>query len=597
MKSAATIIVLLFTIVYIVPLGVRPLVIPDETRYAEISREMSVTGDWIVPKIDGMRYFEKPVLGYWLNTAAISLFGENAFAIRLPSVLAAGTSALLVFFMVRKFGNGIAAGLLTAAVFLTCFEVFALGIFCVLDSVFSMFVTATFVFFFFALQENTSSRKRNVFLALAGMCCGLAFLTKGFIAFVLPVAVIVPFLLWERQWKELLRIWWAPLIVAVLVALPWCLAIHQRERDFWRFFFWHEHIQRFLNAEGGQHPGPFWYFIPVILAGALPWSTWLPNAFSGLKTVQFKDPFIRFTVCWLLFPFLFFSASRGKLETYILPCFPPLTILLVMGFLRWYVLPGKEKAFTVSLYISAIIMFMVAFAMVFAQMSSIAIIKIYNAGETWKWVLLVIALLLYAVILVLAGRQKVFNKRLIHCCLAPLMVLFCVHFVMPDKFKTAKMPENFLLQNSCRISSDSILVSDNYLMPAVCWVYKRDNVYLLDRAGEFAYGLSYNDEEHKLIAVDKFSDFIMENSKHNKVVLITTKKRYDDYREVLPNPKNQVMDCGFVMVEFAPLIAQKTLAGGPYQEAICVSRTIKNSSDAAMRAAVNGYDLFFLFNS
>ena len=134
-------------------------------------------------------------------------------------------------------------------------------------------------------------------------------------------------------------------------------------------------------------------------------------------------------------------------------------------------------------------------------------------------------------------------------------------------------------------------------MPAVCWVYKRDNVYLLDRAGEFAYGLSYNDEEHKLIAVDKFSDFIMENSKHNKVVLITTKKRYDDYREVLPNPKNQVMDCGFVMVEFAPLIAQKTLAGGPYQEAICVSRTIKNSSDAAMRAAVNGYDLFFLFNS
>jgi len=75
-------------------------------------------------------------------------------------------------------------------------------------------------------------------------------------------------------------------------------------------------------------------------------------------------------------------------------------------------------------------------------------------------------------------------------------------------------------------------------MPAVCWVYKRDNVYLLDRAGEFAYGLSYNDEEHKLIAVDKFSDFIMENSKHNKVVLITTKKRYDDYREVLPNPKN-----------------------------------------------------------
>ncbi|MGA2070765.1 MAG: phospholipid carrier-dependent glycosyltransferase [Sedimentisphaerales bacterium] len=551
MKSAATSIILLFTIVYIVPLGVRPLVIPDETRYAEISREMLATGGWIVPKIDGMRYFEKPVLGYWLNTAAISLFGENAFAIRLPSALATGISALLVFFMVRKFGGGGPAALLTAAAFLTCFEIFVIGTFCVLDSVFSMFVTATFVFFFFAWQESASLHKKSVFLVLAGMCCGLAFLTKGFIAFVLPVVVIIAFLLWERRWKELLRIWWVPLIVAVLVALPWCLAVHLRERDFWHFFFWHEHIQRFLNAEGGQHPGPFWYFIPVILAGALPWSTWLPNAFSGLKTVKFKDPFIRFTVCWLLFPFLFFSASGGKLATYILPCFPPFAILIVMGFLKWYVLPGKEKAFTVNLYISAIIILMVAFAMVFAQMGPVAIIKIYNTGETWKWVLLVIALLAYAAFLVFAGRQKIMNKQLIYCCLAPLMVLFCVHFVIPDKFKTAKMPENFLLQNSGRIRPDSILVSDNYLMPAVCWVYRRDNIYLLGRAGEFAYGLSYNGQEHKLIAVEKFSDFVRENSKHNKVVLITTKRLYDDYRKVLPSPDNEVVDCGFVMVEFA----------------------------------------------
>jgi hypothetical protein len=113
------------------------------------------------------------------------------------------------------------------------------------------------------------------------------------------------------------------------------------------------------------------------------------------------------------------------------------------------------------------------------------------------------------------------------------------------------MPENFLLQNSGRIRPDSILVSDNYLMPAVCWVYRRDNIYLLGRAGEFAYGLSYNGQEHKLIAVEKFSDFVRENSKHNKVVLITTKRLYDDYRKVLPSPDNEVVDCGFVMVEFA----------------------------------------------
>jgi 4-amino-4-deoxy-L-arabinose transferase len=551
MKPVVIALIAVFLLLYIVALGVRPLVRPDETRYAEISREMVATGDWIVPKLDGLRYFEKPVLGYWLNAAAISLFGENAFAVRLPSALAAGISALLVFFMVRKFGGGGSAALLTAAVFLTSLGVFVVGIFCVLDSVFSMFVTATFVFFFFAWQEIASSRKKNAFFALAGICCGLGFLTKGFIAFVLPVAVIAPFLLWERRWKQLLRIWWVPLIVAVLVALPWCLAIHLRERDFWQYFFWHEHIQRFINPEGDQHSKPLWFYIPAILVGALPWSTWLPNAIAGLKGIQFKDSLFRFTVCWFVFPFLFFSASSGKLETYILPCFPPLTILLVMGFLRWYVLPGKEKAYTVSLYISSITMLIVTLAVILTKMGPVAIVKIYNADETGKWGLLVIAFLVCAIFLALAGRQKVINKRLICCCLAPVMLFFCVHFVIPDKFRTVKMPEKFLMQNSSRIRPDSILVSDNYLMPSVCWVYKRDNVYLLERAGEFAYGLSYNGEGYKLIAVEKFSDFVRENSKHSKVVLITTKRLYDDYRKALPSPDNEVVDCGFVMVEFA----------------------------------------------
>ena len=458
MKSTATIIILLFILVYIMPLGVRPIVIPDETRYAEISREMLNTGEWIVPKLNGLLYFEKPILGYWLNAAAISLFGENVFSVRLPSAMAVGISGLLIFFMVRKFGDGNSAGLFTAAAFLTCFEVFAVGIFCVLDSVFSMFVTATFVFFFFAWRESASLHKRNAFLALAGICCGLAFLAKGFIAFALPVVVIVPFLLWERRRKELLRIWWVPLAVAVLVALPWCLAIQWRERDFWRYFFWHEHIQRFLNAKGGQHPDPFLYFIPVILVGALPWSTWLPNAFSGLKNIQFKDSFFRFTVCWFLFPFLFFSASAGKVETYILPCFPPFTILIIMGFLRWYVLPGKEKTFTVNLYISAIIMVIVAVALVFAQTSSFASLKIYHSGETWKWILLVVAFLAYAAFLVLAGRQKAMNKRLIYCFLAPLTILFCAHFVMPDQvqgrqdageFSVTKLSSNSSRHHSC----------------------------------------------------------------------------------------------------------------------------------------------------
>ena len=96
MKQAALLIICLFLLIYVLPLGSRPMVVPDESRYSEIPREMVASGDWVVPRLNGLRYFEKPVLGYWLVAASIKLFGENAFATRLPSALAAGLSALLV---------------------------------------------------------------------------------------------------------------------------------------------------------------------------------------------------------------------------------------------------------------------------------------------------------------------------------------------------------------------------------------------------------------------------------------------------------------------------------------------------------------------
>ena len=87
----------IFVLLYIIPLGIRPIILPDESRYAEIPREMLTSGNWIVPKLNGLRYFEKPVLGYWLNASSIKLFGENAFAARLPSALATGLSAFIIF--------------------------------------------------------------------------------------------------------------------------------------------------------------------------------------------------------------------------------------------------------------------------------------------------------------------------------------------------------------------------------------------------------------------------------------------------------------------------------------------------------------------
>ena len=126
-----------YFLVYIGPLPFRPLYLPDETRYAEIPREMLSTGDWIVPRLNGLRYFEKPVFSYWLTALSFGLFGQNRFAARLPCALATGLSAALLALFLRRTGHGTFA-LMGVAVFLTTWEVYVLGVFNVPDAVFSL---------------------------------------------------------------------------------------------------------------------------------------------------------------------------------------------------------------------------------------------------------------------------------------------------------------------------------------------------------------------------------------------------------------------------------------------------------------------------
>ena len=548
MAKIIAVILVLFFLLYVAPLGVRPMVIPDETRYAEISREMQDSGDWIVPKVDGLRYFEKPVLGHWLNAASQGLLGRNAFAVRLPSALAVGFSGLVVFLLVQQFAGGAPAGLFAAAIFLTCVEVFAVGVFCVLDSVFSLFITASMATFY-AAWTHEIPWKRYAFIALSGAFCGLAFLTKGFLAFVLPALVIVPFAIWERRTMKLAALCWVPLATALLAALPWSVAIYYREADFWRSFFWTEHIQRFLAAGSSQHPEPAWLFVPVLAGGALPWTSVFPLAVAGLRRMQLKDPLLRFLLCWLAFPFLFFSACHGKLGTYILPCFAPLAILTAIGLLK-YLAAGPTQALSKNLHNTAVVLFVVAFAFVLVQIF-VPGIRIYDHSEAWKCTVVVIAILTYAFLLLHAREATDLPTKLVLWCLGPVLLMFSSHFVMPKRFAHGKTPDEFLLHSQRRVHPDTVLVSDNYLMPAVCWLYKRTDVFVIDRGGEFAYGLGYDDSKHRQISVDQFEDMVDTNSGTGLIALITSTKRYAEYKKLLPTPVFEDIEQGFVFAEFA----------------------------------------------
>jgi len=535
-----------FLALYIVPLGVRPIVIPDEMRYAEIGREMVRSGDRIVPRLNGLRYFEKPIMGYWLHALSIKLLGTNAFAIRLPSVLAVGLSALMLFLLVRRFTGDASVAIIAASIFLTCLEIYGVGTFCVLDSIFSMFITASVIAFLFAFMEARPG-KRTAFLIVSGVACGLAFLTKGFLAFMISAIIIIPFGIWQRRFRESVCQLLIVDVTATLIAFPWSIMVYLREPDFWHYFFWVEHVDRFISPNTSQHPNPFWYFIPFILGGTLPWTTQIIGVIYRLGKTQWKDPLLRFTICWFLFPFLFFSISRGKLGTYILPCFPPLIVLFAIGLRREFTtVAGK---FSRSARVSAALIVALAVVLVLTQ-TIIPHTKIYRPNEAWKWLFLTIGLLTYGGLLIQAGRATSYTRKYAFSCLAPLLLMFSGQFAAPDRLMEKKSPTEFLERHKDKITQNTLLVSDNYLVSAICWSYERTDVSVLGRTGELAYGLGYDDSKHRLLDIDQFKELIRKSAGNECIALFTSPKRYAEYRQLLPEPVLEDLDGGFVFAEF-----------------------------------------------
>ncbi len=546
MKRVSIALFVLFAFLYILPLGFRPLTSPDETRYGEIPREMLTSGDWVVPRLNGLKYFEKPPFGYWANAVSMSVFGENAFALRIPSALAVRLSALMLFLLVRRFTKWRAASVLAPAVFLTCPLVLAVGQINILDSLLSMFLTGSLVCFFFAHTSRDRVRKW-LFLALMGVFCGLAFLTKGFLAFAVPVLAVVPFLFWEGRFKDLLRIPWIPIMTAFCVALPWAVAIHFREGDFWNYFFWTEHVARFLDPIRGQHPKPFWYFLPILAGGALPWAAQSPAALTTVFKLETEKPLVRFAVCWFLFPFLFFSVCSGKLIPYILPCFPPLAVLFAVG-LTGYFEKGKHRAYSVSAWVLAMVVGLGGLFLLLSGFGVFGEMRIYGAAEQEKWFLGSLGTLLWAFLTVGSTRTKDYRKKMAFYCSGIMAFFFFANFAVPDHVMDRRMPGRLLARNLSRVSSDAVLVSNDNVVRGVCWFFKRHDVKLLEKVGELTYGLKHEQgKPGKFLSVEALKATIAENAGKHPVVLVLIKDHYEEYKDRLPDPSFEDADHYFVL--------------------------------------------------
>lgn len=303
-------------------LGLRPFSTPDEGRYVEIPREMVASGEWIVPHLNGLPYFEKPPLVYWIQACALKCFGGSPFAMRLPLVLVAFLGCLIVYAFVRAH-QGARAALLSAMILGLSPLYFYLSRFLVLDLFLSVFMTAALLSFFMATQ-----RPAGIYSVLYGVFLGLAVLTKGLVGLVLPGGVILIWIVLGRHWHLLYRAFHPLALMSfAIVAVPWHLWVHMRNAHFGWFYFIHEHFLRYTTSVHSRFQ-PWWFFIPTIILGFFPWIVWGKNILRRQEGAPLKRNLNTFLWVWIGVIVTFFSLSQSKLIPYILPIFPPLAMLV-----------------------------------------------------------------------------------------------------------------------------------------------------------------------------------------------------------------------------------------------------------------------------
>ena len=312
--------------VWLVTIQIRPMLDPDEGRYAEIPREMVASGDWVTPRLDGLKYFEKPVLQYWATAAIYTVVGLSNWSSRLWTVLLGFACLPMVYAWVARLYDRRAA---VAAVALLALSPYfgAIGHLDLLDAGFSFWMCATMLAFTLAQSETPASGRERGWMLVCWAAAALAVLSKGIVVFVLAGGTLVAYSVLERDsrpWRRMHFALGVPLFLAL--AAPWFILVSRRNPDFVPFFFVHEHFQRFLTKEA-QRVEPWWYFLALLALGALPWLLALARGALGAwrdsgSTSQFKP--LKFLLLFSALTLVFFSMSGSKLATYIQPIFPPL---------------------------------------------------------------------------------------------------------------------------------------------------------------------------------------------------------------------------------------------------------------------------------
>lgn len=300
-------------------LGSYGLLEDNEARFFEISWEMARSGNWLVPHLNFISHFHKPPGTFWLVGGSLRLFGESEWAGRLPVAGAAALTIFLTWLLARKEGSEREAAW-AALILVTCVEFWFLSRLVLTD----MFLAVTVMLAFFCAWSCRRSASSRLWLGF-WLALGASVMFKGPIGLVIVLPVMG---LHQATWRpraawNVRPLWGLPIFA--LLAFPWYVKVCLDHPGLWEYFLNFQTKQRMLTTVHGR-PGPFWFYLPVLVAGFFPWSVNLPQAVRA--AYRDGEELDRLLLWWIGFPLFFFSCAGSKLPTYLLPIFPALALLV-----------------------------------------------------------------------------------------------------------------------------------------------------------------------------------------------------------------------------------------------------------------------------
>lgn len=314
-------------------LGGYALLEPDEGRNAEVMREMAADGPWWLPRLNGLPYVDKPVVHFAAGAAALGAFGSTEAAARLPSLLfTLGTLVVVGGFARRTMDReaGWVAAVVTAATPFTL----AYARTVILDATLTFFVTAALAAFYLAVDAAERGGPAGRWSLGGWAAVALGVLTKGPVALAFPLLVALPYAAWRRRPGAVLDP--RGLLLLLAIVLPWVFAMTTVVPDFLGYVLFVETAQR-MGTDALGRSEPWWYFLPILLGAALPWSFLLPGTLrDAVRALRERrlDPRAVFAALWIVLPLVLFSLSRSKRPQYVLPLIPPMALLVALWWRR-----------------------------------------------------------------------------------------------------------------------------------------------------------------------------------------------------------------------------------------------------------------------